>query len=556
MGGRLEEAQPHLVPSCNTAERMEVCAEASALTRPERASASDAAPGIWEVPVYFALVTPQPGAHTELLSLLQREIVAPLTSRRILSEFRVLTCTPPSFVAEASTLIVFELVVPCPWPVTDWDVQQWQRRLGSKVRLVVAPSQTPRRADSWDTRRARSVLTRAMVLPPAKKIRPPKQCPSWISACVDRGDATIPVSHILEAKPYLSVIDESSGRRARIIHGGATLMSEAVAIELSQHLPVSLRWQTAWRLVYSPRIHGVSLNTFYRRMENEGPSLLLIQDHCGCVFGGFASAPWHVADRYFGSGESFVFRFGRRLPKPMLPLSQQIRLTTDSAGTRSAAASQGVPAARVGDNPREEEVMRMIRHAVKVLSEWHPRNRAEVERAGRAAAAAGCVTSPTEALDELLGIDSSYSHFKPDGWDHATHEAAGAEAESPSGDARGSADDSGLCPSSTMSYTDGGSERGEEDGGDLDLEVFHWSSKDPFFLFSDMECVAMGGGSAFALYLEKDLLHGMSEPCSTFGSKRLSSIENFIIGDMECWVFDDPSEVEAQAEMAGRPPRV
>jgi len=75
----------------------------------------------------------------------------------------------------------------------------------------------------------------------------------------------------------------------------------------------------------------------------------------------------------------------------------------------------------------------------------------------------------------------------------------------------------------------------------LGLQIFGASSSDePFFLFSNGDCVAMGGGSAFALYLDRDLLHGMSGPCSTFGSEMLSSTENFIINDFECWVFDDP----------------
>ena len=65
----------------------------------------------------------------------------------------------------------------------------------------------------------------------------------------------------------------------------------------------SLQWKTAWRLIYSPRmqlrlvaqhhvlmhlpifpgtairgLNGVSLKTFFRRMQGEGPTLLLLQD--------------------------------------------------------------------------------------------------------------------------------------------------------------------------------------------------------------------------------------------------------------------------------------
>ena len=74
-------------------------------------------------------------------------------------------------------------------------------------------------------------------------------------------------------------------------------------------IQASLQWKTAWRLIYSPRLqlrlaaqhdvllhlllsprtafficidvrglNGVSLKTFFRRMQGEGPTLLLLQD--------------------------------------------------------------------------------------------------------------------------------------------------------------------------------------------------------------------------------------------------------------------------------------
>jgi len=367
--------------------------------------------------------------------------------------------------------------------------------------------------------------------------------------------------------PWLSVVEETSGCRVRL-STGATLMSTAIAAELCQHLPVSLRWRTGWRLVYSPRLHGVSLQTFYRRMQAEGPSLLLVQDHCGYAFGGFATAPWHVADRYFGSGECFVFRFRRRLPKPVMPLLQHSQLLA-AAQRGEGQGADGEPGLAPGglEDVKEEFVRETIRHAVKVLSDWHPKVRAEAERAERAAAAAGSVTSPTEALDEVLGkhADAVPAAVPPPttepcaarlaageaaqglgaAGDHSAGPTASGVQLSPGVDTL--ADQSAVLAEGSSAADLGVAESGleeAEEGGDLGLEAFHWSLKDPFFLFSDMECIAMGGGSSFALYLEKDLLHGMSEPCSTFGSEKLSSEGHFIISSLECWVFDDPSEVD------------
>merc|ERR1719331_393861 len=86
-------------------------------------------------PLCFSIVAPRAGAQNELLSLLQTVIVAPLVEKEVIREFRILAATPPSFVAEESSLIVFELIVPCCIIITDWEIQQWQWRLGSSNRL-------------------------------------------------------------------------------------------------------------------------------------------------------------------------------------------------------------------------------------------------------------------------------------------------------------------------------------------------------------------------------------------------------------------------------------
>jgi len=463
-------------------------------------------------PICFALVTPKAGAHTELLYLLQGEIVGPLVEKQILHEFRVLSATPATFVAEDSTLLLFELLVPCPISITDWEVQQWQSRLGSDVCLVVLPSSvTPLSNDAWDSRRARSVLERVMRQGPARK--PPRaSAVPWLIACVDRSNVIDDQERgrSLEAAPTLFTTDEITGRRVQIPASmRATLMNDKIASDLCQHLPVSLRWRSAWRLVYSPRIHGVSLNTFYRRVQDEGPTMLLVQDHHGYVFGGFASAAWHIADRYFGDGECFVFKFKKRVPMPVVSLTRQQELSAGAGG---------------GD-VEEPVAIAAIQQALETIRDWQRKMAAKAEQAEREAAIAkDRITSPTEALDALDCTEGSQS-------------PATSESASPVAAGAGLGDEV-EAEANQVPVED---EDEEDVNGDKGLQVFHWSSQDPFFLFSDLECIGMGGGSAFALYLDKDLLHGVSEPCSTFASSRLSSTENFIIGDLEVWAFDDPS---------------
>ena len=66
--------------------------------------------------------------------------------------------------------------------------------------------------------------------------------------------------------------------------------------------------QSRWRLLYSTALHGISLNTLFRRGANRSPCVTLVRDMQGHVFGCYASEPWQRHARYYGDGETFVFR--------------------------------------------------------------------------------------------------------------------------------------------------------------------------------------------------------------------------------------------------------
>jgi len=92
------------------------------------------------------------------------------------------------------------------------------------------------------------------------------------------------------------------------------LLTQAMVACLLEHLPVSLRVPGAveWVLRYSPKAHGVSLATLFRNLEGCEHTILLIQDVEEHVFGGFAPVPWEPCHgRFYGSGEAFVFSFGK-----------------------------------------------------------------------------------------------------------------------------------------------------------------------------------------------------------------------------------------------------
>lgn len=91
------------------------------------------------------------------------------------------------------------------------------------------------------------------------------------------------------------------------------LLSEARLRLLRPQLPITCRMARAWRLLYDPRVHGVSIGTFFRQCQAwPGETLILVEDAEGSVFGALASQTWHVSNRrHFGQPSCFAFRFDR-----------------------------------------------------------------------------------------------------------------------------------------------------------------------------------------------------------------------------------------------------
>ena len=107
------------------------------------------------------------------------------------------------------------------------------------------------------------------------------------------------------------------GRFVPQLLGGANppLLDPAQLAELHESLPGWCQAQDL-QLAYSTRVHGCSLNTFYRNAAAIGPNVLLVQDATGVVFGGFSSIAWAPDRLYQGTGETFVFtcRYGELQP--------------------------------------------------------------------------------------------------------------------------------------------------------------------------------------------------------------------------------------------------
>ncbi|XP_028306657.1 MTOR-associated protein MEAK7 [Gouania willdenowi] len=66
-------------------------------------------------------------------------------------------------------------------------------------------------------------------------------------------------------------------------------------------------YSAPWRLEFSTQLHGESFTRMLTGLMHRGPTLLLIKDTKGHVFGGFASHSWEVKPQFQGDSRCFLF---------------------------------------------------------------------------------------------------------------------------------------------------------------------------------------------------------------------------------------------------------
>ncbi|XP_055712905.1 MTOR-associated protein MEAK7 [Phlebotomus papatasi] len=74
---------------------------------------------------------------------------------------------------------------------------------------------------------------------------------------------------------------------------------------INSNLPT--QHQEKWRFLFSSQIHGESFSTLLGRIMDQGPTVIIVEDTNGYVFGGFASASWCLSANFAGNTSTFLF---------------------------------------------------------------------------------------------------------------------------------------------------------------------------------------------------------------------------------------------------------
>ncbi|XP_046871748.1 nuclear receptor coactivator 7 [Hypomesus transpacificus] len=109
---------------------------------------------------------------------------------------------------------------------------------------------------------------------------------------------------------------EDGGERSAMVidpEGLAEIVEQSRILEAShvRELSAELPPRTVghpWKLAYSTSHHGSSLRSLYRRLNGtDAPVLVIIKDALNQVFGSFLSHPLRPSEKFYGTGETFLF---------------------------------------------------------------------------------------------------------------------------------------------------------------------------------------------------------------------------------------------------------
>jgi len=82
-------------------------------------------------------------------------------------------------------------------------------------------------------------------------------------------------------------------------------------IFLNINLPHEMRH--LWRPLFNTDVHGESFSKFTGCISNQGPTIIVIWDDEGNVFGGFATDSWKMGPKFIGKPESFLFHLNPKM---------------------------------------------------------------------------------------------------------------------------------------------------------------------------------------------------------------------------------------------------
>lgn len=109
----------------------------------------------------------------------------------------------------------------------------------------------------------------------------------------------------------------------RTFSQNSKIINDKMAAQLEKALPGQYR-ERAFNLLYCPARDGTSLKTFFYKNNLKFPSIIVMEDSKGWVFGGYFATQWSLSRDFYGTGQSFVFTY--EVPHTLNLMTNSVRI--------------------------------------------------------------------------------------------------------------------------------------------------------------------------------------------------------------------------------------
>jgi hypothetical protein len=105
-----------------------------------------------------------------------------------------------------------------------------------------------------------------------------------------------------------STVQPTTNRNAlpSLIGGPSNFLNNEHVMQLKRQLPPHPQ-SNDWLLLYDSAKMGLAITSFCDRVLGRGPTILVIKDTEGHIFGGFGSESWKKSPKYYGNSQCFLF---------------------------------------------------------------------------------------------------------------------------------------------------------------------------------------------------------------------------------------------------------
>lgn len=110
------------------------------------------------------------------------------------------------------------------------------------------------------------------------------------------------MNEIMENIPAMVPIPLFEGHRDEAV---LSVLNYNSVLYLNYNLPSM--YQTEWRFLFSNSVYGDSFSQLVAHITNKGPTLLVVRDKKGHLFGGMAADNWECRPKFYGSSSCFLF---------------------------------------------------------------------------------------------------------------------------------------------------------------------------------------------------------------------------------------------------------